>query len=65
MGYVETNNKDFKKGSKDATKALKKLEEFSKETIQALMAKAESRTTNSAYLSGYNDVCRQMLMQVA
>lgn len=52
-------NKDWKKGSKEAAKAIKKLNHISRETIQELMDKAVNRTSNTDYLSGYFDQCRQ------
>lgn len=58
-------NKDWKKGSKEATKAIKKLDGISKEAIQSLMNKAENRTTNSDYLNGYFDKCRQEIAKIA
>ena len=53
-------NKDWKKGSKEAAKSIKKLDKISREAIQELMDAAANRTSNSDYLNGYFDQCRQM-----
>lgn len=58
-------NKDWKKGNKEATKAIKKLEGISKEAIQHLMDSAANRTANSDYLNGYFDKCRQEIARIA
>lgn len=57
--YEDIRNKDWKKGQKEAGKALKKLENLSKENIQRLMDKTAMRTANSDYLNGFFDKCRQ------
>lgn len=56
-----TINKDWKKGSKEAAKSIKKLDCISREAIQELMDKATNRTANSDYLNGYFDKCRQTI----
>lgn len=63
--YGEVINKDWKKGSKEASKAIKKLESISKETIQILMDKTATRTANTDYLNGYFDKCRQEIARIA
>ncbi len=65
MYEVEVINKDWKKGQKDAGKAIKKLNSISKETIQELMDKTANRASNPDYLNGYFDKCRQTIAATA
>lgn len=61
---VEVETKDEKKGVKDAKKALKKLEVLSKDNIQDLIDSVFAKTTNSEYVAGYVDICRQAMSQI-
>ena len=59
--YQNEMTKDFRKGGKDASKAIHKMDNPSKDDILDLMDSAYTRTQNTEYLSGFCDVCRQAI----
>lgn len=56
--------KDGKKGEKDAIKAIKKIETLDKDTIMDIMDSVYKRTTNTDYIAGFVDICRQAMMSI-